>query len=64
MTKTAGQVAYEAYCAVSYNKSLVSGTELPSWDRQYPSIRKAWEIAALSVIRFAAESMEQLPVRP
>jgi hypothetical protein len=64
MVKTPGRVCYEAYAAFSFNKSLVSGTELPAWEDQMPRIREAWESAALSTIKFAADQVQQLPIRP
>lgn len=45
-----GQVAYEAYLEASGGRSLVSGTQLPTWERQAEVIRKAWEHVADTVI--------------
>lgn len=45
-----GQVAYEGYCAASGNKSLVSGAELPSWEKLSPEIREAWRASADCVL--------------
>lgn len=44
-----GQVAYEAYCAASDGKSLISGEVLPGWDEQAPEIRAAWRAAGRAV---------------
>jgi hypothetical protein len=49
-TPTPGQIAYEAYCAACNNHSLVSGAELPRWERTTPAIRLAWESAARAVL--------------
>lgn len=45
MNKTLGQIAYEAYCAMSNWKSLVSGAPLPKWHDVTPEIKSAWEAA-------------------
>jgi len=45
-----GQIAYEAYCADTGNKSLVSGAPLPAWDALSPEIKKAWQAAANAVV--------------
>lgn len=47
--KSLGQVAYEAYCADTDWKSLVSGAQLPEWSALNPRIRQAWEVAARAV---------------
>jgi len=44
-----GQVAYEGYCLSSGNKSLVSGAELPTWDKLDPKIQAAWTAAGMAV---------------
>lgn len=44
-----GKMAYEAYCASSGGKSLVSGSTLPAWERLTPEIREAWHAAADAV---------------
>ncbi len=41
--KTFGQVGYEAYCAHTGWKSLVSGQPLPPWNQVKPEIQAAWE---------------------
>ena len=50
-----GQIAYEAYCEYSGNKSLVSGDELPSWDNLSTNIQEAWDAAAKAPIRAIIE---------
>ena len=45
-----GQIAYEAYCASSGNKSLISGAELPEWKELKREIQAAWICAALAVV--------------
>lgn len=47
--KTSGQIAYEAYCADTDWKSLVSGAQLPSWSVLNVRIQQAWEAAARAV---------------
>ena len=44
-----GRIAYEAYCASSDGKSLISGAKLPLWDEQSPEIKAAWDAAAQAV---------------
>ena len=48
--KQYGQIAYEAYCETSDNKSLVSGASLPNWDNLKIEIQHAWVEAAAAVI--------------
>lgn len=48
--KPYGQIAYEAYCEFSGNKSLVNGSPLPKWDDVKTEIKQAWTKAALAVI--------------
>jgi hypothetical protein len=50
--KTTGQIAYEAYCGFSDNKSLVSGDPLPEWDEQAEKIRQAWDAAGDAVVDY------------
>ena len=45
-----GQVAYEAYCQSTGNKSLISGAELPKWADLKPEIQRAWQAAANAVL--------------
>ncbi len=44
-----GQIAYNAYCKSTNNKSLISGTELPPFYSLDPKIKSAWREAALAV---------------
>lgn len=46
MSKTPGQIAYEAYAATTDWKSAVSGAPLPQWGAQAERIQLAWEAAA------------------
>ena len=48
---TYGQHAYEAYCAATGWKSLVSGCDLPQWDSLAPEIQDAWDKAGHAVGR-------------
>ena len=45
-----GQIAYEAYCKQSDNKSLISGAELPKWNDLKEEIQDAWIAAADAVL--------------
>ena len=45
-----GQTAYEAYCACSNNKSLITGCELPEWKDLKPEIKIAWLASAQAVL--------------
>ena len=45
-----GQLAYEAYCKQTDNKSLVSGAELPAWVDLKLEIQDAWIAAADAVL--------------
>lgn len=47
---TLGQIAYEAYCNHTDWKSLVSGAQLPEWDKLDPKIQDAWNVAATVVV--------------
>jgi hypothetical protein len=47
--RSLGQIAYEAYCASTGGKSLISGDQLPGWDGLKPEIRTAWEAAGEAV---------------
>lgn len=46
---TLGQIAYEAYCAQTGWKSLVSGAQLPAWESVKLEIQTAWESAGEQV---------------
>ena len=49
MKPSLGQIAYEAYSKSSRGLSLISGRELPNWEKQAEVIKKAWESAAEAV---------------
>lgn len=51
MTKTLGQVAYQAYCD-SVNWKSVAGVDLPSWEAQTVRLQTAWNEAAVAVVRY------------
>lgn len=44
-----GKIAYETYCKTTDNKSLISGAELPPWEKLDPKIQEAWTAAGLAV---------------
>jgi hypothetical protein len=48
--KPLAQVAYEAYCARTNNKSLATGQDLPTWANLTPVIQDAWGAAASGVV--------------
>lgn len=51
MSKTLGQVAYEAYCAEDpAMRSSITGDMLPEWEQQDPGIRKRWEAGAQAAV--------------
>lgn len=50
-----GEVAYSGYFVKCGGKSLISGSELPSWDEQSHEIRAAWQAAADAVVDRLAE---------
>lgn len=58
MGKTWGQIAYEAYCAVTDWKSLVSGAALPQWDDVRSEIKEAWEKSGQVVAGQAASEFQ------
>lgn len=60
MSKTLGQVAYEAYCGTTNWKSLVSGADLPQWDATKLEIQEAWEHAGAAVFTDAFEKLPQV----
>jgi hypothetical protein len=55
--KSYGQIGYEAYCAHTNGKSLITGSVLPTWDKLMPHIREAWEAAGAAIYQQAARSM-------
>lgn len=56
--KTAGQIAYEAYCGATGWKSLITGATLPGWLDLRPDVQAAWEASALAV-RELQQRLEQ-----
>ena len=54
-----GKINYEAYCAASNGKSLISGADLPNWDDQDEAIKTAWDAGARAVFMASAESFNQ-----
>ena len=54
--KTLGQIAYEAYCHATANKSLISGATLPPWADVMAEIQVAWEQAGEAVAQEQAKS--------
>ena len=62
--KTKGQIAYEAYCKSTDNKSLVSGEELPSFSDLKAEIKTAWENAAKAVFYFCGNYVADHEVFP
>jgi hypothetical protein len=50
MKKTPGQTAYEGYCEHTGWKSLISGAQLPEWEKLKKEIQEAWEKAAQAVL--------------
>ena len=51
--KEIGQYAYEAYCAHTDKKSLVTGDDLPKWDNLSTNIQDAWNAAGNAIIEVA-----------
>jgi len=49
-----GKAAYKGYCQYSGNRSLISGSVLPSWEDLNPEIKKAWIAAAIAVDQLRA----------
>lgn len=48
------KVAYEAYCAHTGWKSLVSGATLPQWVDVKPEIKAAWEAVVNKLIEVSS----------
>lgn len=57
-----GKIAYGAYCNATGGRSLISGAELPTWDKLDARIQNAWVEAALAVQLTVI--MEQAAVEP
>jgi hypothetical protein len=49
MLKTLGNVGYDAYCAFTDGKSLISGAVLPPFAELKTPIQEAWEKAGQAV---------------
>jgi len=49
MKKTLGNIGYDAYCAFTDNKSLVTGATLPPYAELKAPIQEAWEKAGQAV---------------
>lgn len=49
MEKTLGNIGYDAYCRTTGNKSLVSGADLPPFEKLPSQIADAWEKAGQAV---------------
>jgi hypothetical protein len=47
--QTLGEIGYTAYCVSSGGKSLVSGADLPVFDKLSDAIKTAWEAAGQAV---------------
>lgn len=56
--KTLGDVGYTAYCKDTDNKSLVTGTELPTFEKLPVRIQEAWEKAGQAVAASVGRSGE------
>ena len=48
--KSLSQIVYEAYCESTGWKSLISGDQLPPFNKLKPSIQEAWRMAAMAVV--------------
>jgi hypothetical protein len=61
---SAGQVAYEGYRKHSDGKSLVSGQEIPEWNKLPAEIQAAWnsagEASARLMLKVIADLMQSL----
>lgn len=49
-----GQVAYEGYYTATNGKSLVTGSDIPGWDKLPDDIKDAWHTAAAAVVHETA----------
>jgi hypothetical protein len=57
-TLTFGEIAYNAYCAFSGGKSLVSGADLPAFSATTPGIQDAWQAAAQAVLNVNSSGLQ------
>lgn len=53
-----GQLAYEAYCAHTDWKSLISGAPLPQWDDVKPEIKAAWKTVTQALMNECITNQE------
>ena len=60
MSKTLGQIGYEAYGSGTGWKSLVSGAQLPQWPEVKPEIQLAWETAGHAMVYAAHGEVKRL----
>ncbi len=58
-----GRLAYETYRRKSSGKSLVSGAELPEWERLNEPIRDAWDAAGRAVAEAVLDETERVADR-
>lgn len=56
MSRSPGQVNYDAYADRAGGRSLISGTELPEWEMLPSVIQDAWEAGANAVLAADAET--------
>lgn len=54
---TYGEVAYNAYCAKTNFKSLISGAQLPPWGSLQDKIRDAWQEAGKAAVMFHEQKL-------
>jgi hypothetical protein len=59
MNEKYGKLNYQFYCKFSSNKSLVSGDDLPSWDKLPDKIKQAWVFAANNLIENIDEQLKK-----
>ncbi len=50
MAQTYGEIAYNAYGDERSWKTF-SGDPMPNWEHQDPALQRAWEMAAVAIIR-------------
>jgi hypothetical protein len=48
------QAGYEGYCQYTGNKSLITGEDMPEWDKVPNIVKDAWYSVADSIIIFLA----------
>lgn len=57
-TQDLGKLAFEAYCTMQDGKSH-NGQPIPQWDALKPSVKAAWEMAAVAVASRTWATFEQ-----